>query len=545
MPKQKLRLEHSGKEHAEMYRLVPPKPTIPEYIGQFAWRLITLPYNLYQTVVGRLLSYLVINPLFRKEEKDESLILQHPKFPDPLFEKSDEMGIINVIPKKNILIRALLNWHNFFANHTTTGKVAFSLLSKIVGLFPSGGDYIDGYLDRLVNKVGAKLSAKKGEPLNPNQIHFRGLEQLNDQQKDAFYKKLNDRFNYDFRQNKKNVCFFKLQTPDNAVLDSVEVRGLDAESQDMADRHFIVTSMPRSNNFVDWLKHYQVYAKKLDATIIAFNYRGVGLSKGIVTNEENLFDDAYAQVQRLLALGAKPENIAMMGECLGANVATHTAGRLQSEGLPVKLYNARSFRSLTSIIEARNLPSKDESLWNPLTWLKWAKYGLIKLVLSPIIISAGWSLNVDKEFLQIPPHDRDFLVVRSKKDELGVRFSDDKMIPHKHASIYSLAKEKRAAVLEKQKRGDILSPVDEEWIDDLPKNHKFHVSEKRHEAARKANGHTVHPRLLVETNPGNSKPEEEQVDGRQYTLNFFKRVWPKKQAQRVDAILEESVHRAY
>lgn len=287
--------------------------------------------------------------------------------------------------------------------------------------------------------------------------------------------------------------------------------------------------MPRSNNYVDWIKNYQIYAKNLNATVIGFNYRGVGLSKGLVTNQESLYADAYAQAQRLLALGAKPENIALMGECLGGNVATHTAGTLHKEGFPVKLYNARSFRSFSAIIDGQSKPPKDAPLWSPLTWLSWLAYAVVQIAARILIHTANWDMDVEEEFTTIPPHDRDYLVVRSKKDSEGKRFADDKMVPHKNASTYSLVKEKIKALTKKKEQGKVLSEVEQEWLVDTPNQHKFYVSEELHKDARKADGHTAHPRLLISTNP---RPDNSTVDGRQYAFNFFKRVWPKKDEPR-------------
>ena len=426
------------------------------------------------------------------------------------------------------MARIVLNWHNFFVNNVTPLQIVNSLGKLLLSLLPSGQQSIDGYLDKLVDKIAKKVEGKKGPAFAPQQIHFRGLAQLNPEQQESFYKKLDARFGYDFRQNKQQVYLYSLQTTDNAVLDSVEVRNPEASKQAFSERHFIVTCMPRSNNYVDWMKQYQVYAKNLDATIIAFNYRGVGLSKGVVTNQHSLYMDAYAQAQRLIELGAKPENIAFMGECLGGNIAAHAAGTLQEEGHAVKLFNARSFRSLTSVIDARAKPAKDAPLWSPATWLNWLGYVLVKLLLIPIIYTAGWGLNIEKQFAAIPPHDRDYLVVRSKKDAQGVRYADDKMIPHKAASTYSFVKEKTKALAKKKQEGEVLTEVEEEWLKDTPKQHKFYISEDLHEKARAANGHTAHPRLLVETNP-RKECWDVNLDGRQYAFNFFNRVWPKKE----------------
>ncbi len=523
MSKHRISLQQLPRKDGGFYHLKPPPKTFFEKIKEITGRIIFFPYHVYQTLIGRLLSYLVINPLFRKEEQDEALILQNSKFPDPLFCQEDELFIINVYPKKHIITRTLLNWHNFLVNYFTPVEIINSFLKKIINLLPNSKQSINDYLDSLVEQVANQIESKNPPQFKANQIHFRGLERLDEDQLALFYQKLELRLHYDFRQNQQKIYFFTLQTTDNATLDSVEIRNTEAINQNISERHFIIAPMPRSNNFVDWIKNYQIYAKNLDATIITFNYRGIGLSTGLVTNQESLYADAYAQAQRLLKLGARPENIAFMGECLGGNVATHTAGTLQAEGLPVKLFNARSFRSITAIVEGKSQPDKKAPLWNPLTWLSWLNFAMVKLVIIPIIHSAHWELNIEKEFQAIPPQDRDYLVVRSKKNNEGNRFADDRMIPHKTASTYSLVKQQIKAILKKKQQGAELSALEKEWLKDTPKQHKFYVSEKLHQKASTANGHTVHSRLLVSTNPDQ---DNDQSDGRQYTFNFFHRIWP-------------------
>lgn len=519
------------------YRLTRPKNSLLRKIGQFIIDLIKLPFHLYQAVVGRLISYLVINPVFRKDENNESQVIQHPKYPDPLFASQDEMYIINVVPKKNILMRFLFNWHNFLINRTTTFKVTFSLLNQLMRLFPVIKTTIDQHLDSVVERID-KLVKAGDSRFKPNQVHFRGLEKLDSAQQELFYTKLYNQIGYDFRQNKEHVYFYSLQTVDNAVLDSVEIRGETAAKQDISERRFIISCMPRSNNYVDWMKQYRFFVKELDVTMVAFNYRGVGLSKGIVYSETSLRDDTYAQVQRLLLLGARPENITLMGECVGGNVAAHTAGKLHEEGYPVKLYNARSFRSFISILEGRSIPDANASLLHPRTLLQWLNYGFVKLILTPLVISSGWSLNIAHSFKKIPPEDRDFLVVRSKKDDQGNRFRDDAMIPYGTASVYSLVKEQFEAIQKKKQAGQVITDKEAQWLNDIPKAHKFHVSEHLHARAKLADGHIVPPQLLV---PTHKVREDIEADGRQYALGFFRRVWPSRQAPS----LSEQEHSKY
>jgi hypothetical protein len=177
---------------------------------------------------------------------------------------------------------------------------------------------------------------------------------------------------------------------------------------------------------------------------------------------------------------------------------------------------------MTSLIEGRILPTANDNNLHPKTWLKWMGYCFFNVLIYPLLWSTGWTLNVERQFLAIPVKDRDFLVVRSKKDEDGKHFTDDSMVPHKHASIYSLVKEQRQLITEKMNRGEELTSEDEHWLGDIPKNHKFHVSELLHARAATTNGHTAQAHLLVPT-----YPERNVVpDGREYAIGFFRRIWP-------------------
>jgi hypothetical protein len=328
-------LTRSDNGQGNYFRLV-AKLTWPQRVTRFCIDVIKAPVNVYQAVMGRLLTHVFINPLLRKEEEQETLLLQNNRHPDPLFATQDEMIIINVLSKNNLLFRTLLNWHKFFANQPLVGG-AIQLVSKLISFFPKITNNIESYIDRVVDDVENQIIGDdQGKSLQASQILFRGLEKLNAQQREIFYAKLAERFGYDFQQNKKYADFYTLQTEDNAVLDSVEVHGKTALNKSMAERRFIISCMPRSNNYIDWLKQYRCLANELDVSIIAFNYRGTGLlSKGIIYNETGLHEDTNAQVQRLLKIGARPENIALMGECLGANIATYTAGTLHQQGIPV------------------------------------------------------------------------------------------------------------------------------------------------------------------------------------------------------------------
>ncbi len=486
--------------------------------------LLLLPYYVYQTIVGRFLSYFFINPLFRKEEKNQTLIIQRNQSSEAA-KTSEQIFIVNVIPKHYWFTRIILNWHRFLINNPLAAQITNKIFNPVLRLFKKDqlfSDYlIEYYTDKLITLIEKTIALAE---IKPAHIHFRCLEQLSMQQQDTLYEKLQQKFNFDFRQNKNTLYFYTLRTADDVLLDSVEIRPqqLKDELRHMDTRRFIITCMPCNLNYIDWLKQYRILAEQTNATLIAFNYRGIGLSQGLITNQHDLYNDTHAQVERLLNLGAHPEHIALLGECLGANIATYTAGTLHEEKIPVKLFNARSFRSTTALLGGMVSPAKNASFINPLTWLRLVGYGAIQIILKPIVYSAQWDLDVDNKFTSIPPHARDYLTVRSKKNAQGTRSTDDKLIEHKTASIYSLIKEKRNSIIKKKAQKESLTPIENEWLNDIPKQHKFHVDATAVHNAFNTNGHIIPAHFLISTN---NQDQDSLINGRQYTINFFKKVW--------------------
>lgn len=71
---------------------------------------------------------------------------------------------------------------------------------------------------------------------------------------------------------------------------------------------------------------------KMDVSVLAFDYRGYGLSEG-APSEEGTYLDAQAAFAWLRATGYKPEQIIVMGESLGGGVASELAVREPVSGL--------------------------------------------------------------------------------------------------------------------------------------------------------------------------------------------------------------------
>ena len=79
------------------------------------------------------------------------------------------------------------------------------------------------------------------------------------------------------------------------------------------------------------VQHYQAFASRLHANVLAPDYRGFGDSTG-VPSETGLTVDVLAAWDWLRARGAAPENILVVGNSLGTGVAVQFATALQELG---------------------------------------------------------------------------------------------------------------------------------------------------------------------------------------------------------------------
>lgn len=522
--KKPVNMSYNGVD-SDYYHILPEKKSLLGVLWYVFSFPIVKPLRLLQFGLGRLLSYVFLNPIFRKAEHENTALTLNAKYPDPVLSEDDDIVIVDILPEENFTQRTWKNWiHKIKSVFTNSPLIPSDLDEKHREL--NNNTRIHQLLGQVATLINGKplpgqVSVQK--KFEPKKIHFRGLHHLSANCRQLLFQNLQDSYHHDFEQNEQQYKFYTLKTSSGAELDSVEVRGKEVASKPMADRTFIVSCCPRSNNYTSWLKQHRYYADQLGTTVVAFNYSGTGQSQGIVSSQEEMRQNTIAQVQRLIALGAKPENIGLIGESLGGNIATFAAAEMHRQGYPVKLFNSRSFRSSAAIILDKILPGKHANNWNPVNWGRWLLVGLVKMIIVPLLYLARWDLSVDKAFKSIPVDDRDFIVVRSKKDEAGHRYRDDDTVSHAHASIYSLVKEEQQRLQAKKEIGAVLTAKEQAWLQDRRGLHKFHVDLEQRDDAPTVNGHPVQIRYLVKTKPeGEATPCE---DGRKYTLRFFQKVW--------------------
>lgn len=231
-----------------------------------------------------------------------------------------------------------------------------------------------------------------------------------------------------------------ITTHDDAILNGVEIT-----QQQTTSEKYIVYFQGNGILYEDTIENKYdngilSAAQNLNCNVIAFNYRGVGNSKGKATSKDDLVTDGLAIVQYLLyEKKIKPENIVLHGYSLGGAIATLVAERLHAKKISVSVFNSRTFSTLTNLVNALfrtgNLfnhkhPEKQsghkESFFGKL--MGWALSPIVKLTLS----LTNWEIDVAKAYSQLPEDKKAYVFSRSPKNlrNKNEDVRDDTTIPH-------------------------------------------------------------------------------------------------------------------
>lgn len=233
-------------------------------------------------------------------------------------------------------------------------------------------------------------------------------------------------------------------TYDGAHLDTFEIQHQSQKMIEIEQRKYIINFCGNATSYENIIAEMQEDANALNCHVIGFNFRGVSQSLGRARSKNDLITDGIAQVQRLLDKGIKPEHITLKGHSLGAAIATLVTQYFHQQGKPLRLFNGRSFSSLTNVLVGfirtggPNYAGHKESHHRKL--LGWLAKPFIKLAL----LLTNWEINAGDAFKAIPAHDKEYTVVRTKRQERFDSILDDTIISH-YASIHAYLKNERRA----------------------------------------------------------------------------------------------------
>jgi pimeloyl-ACP methyl ester carboxylesterase len=217
-----------------------------------------------------------------------------------------------------------------------------------------------------------------------------------------------------------------IQTHDNTYLDTIQLMPTSESSTAPDEKYYIVKFNGNGGQYQDLVQQYAEESAELKATIIGFNYRGVGNSKKTPPNTfQELVTDGIAQVQRLLDDGADPKKITLDGISLGGAVATMVASHFHNRNLRVSLWNDRSLATLSKAAAGMIAPALPGLLGDAcFESSATTSYSVMKLT--------GWDVDVATAYNAIPAEYKAYMVV-AEKSQLS---TGDGVIAHK-ASLHS------------------------------------------------------------------------------------------------------------
>jgi pimeloyl-ACP methyl ester carboxylesterase len=225
-------------------------------------------------------------------------------------------------------------------------------------------------------------------------------------------------------------------THDQAILDTIQLTPRSESNKPVAEQFFIVKFNGNGGMYQDLLRQFAYDANQIKATVIGFNFRGVGYSKKAPNVFQDLVTDGIAQVQRLLDDGANPQHITLDGHSLGGGVATLVAHHFHKMNMPVYIWNDRSFSSLSYAAAGIIAPEVSGILGRVLLESLHASS-------ASTLSSTQWEVDVANAYKAIPTQYKGYMVVAKKTSPENQNYysSGDGVIVHQG----SLHKAVRAA----------------------------------------------------------------------------------------------------
>ena len=355
--------------------------TLPEFI-KYLELIFRKIYRMCFFVLSFLSAQVIVNPYGTFSQKD--------------FFTVDDKVIVNLLPSK--YFKLLSDLYN-------------SVLYLFTGKKPSQQTISDKRFESIFTELqkmkngNSTVKGFEGQIFQPNVFYIKGLEYLSVSQK-ARLSKILPQLDESVPQ---PIKFFNVATDDGAVLDTVEYSFANDNST------YMICCNPRDVNYSLYLKDN--FLKKVSegacAKVIAFNYRGIDRSQGLIITEEDLIVDTVAQVNRLIKKGIDASSITLYGFCLGGAVATLAAERLKSQGINVHLYNDRSFLTIPKFGVGFICPEKGNVLISSIS-------SLLSILFFPVIslltTIGGWEMDAESAWKSIDNALKKYSVVKTVED---------------------------------------------------------------------------------------------------------------------------------
>lgn len=370
-----------------------------EYLGS----IFTKIRNVFLFGFSILSAQVIVNPYRTFAQKDFFLI-----------EEGDV--VVNLLPSRRFsFIRDLYHHLKYLLtgkniSHQTISDKRFNFIFEEVENLKAGTSNLKGF---------------KGKTMSEKVFYFKDYDKLTDEQK--------ERLSTFVPQDKQKINFFSVESSGGAILDSVEYNASKTSSN---NQNYMICCNPRDVNYSLYLK--DGFLKNIStasgSNVIAFNYRGIDRSQGLIFTEQALIDDTVAQVKRLVEnnnISAK--SITLYGFCLGGAIATLAAANLKKQGIEVGLYNDRSFLSISKFVIGILCPEQANT---PIAWIRTFFAVLFYPIIWVLIKLSGWQMDAQSAWSSIHDKYKMYSVVKTVEN-LEVKQKDG-VIHTSLASISSL-----------------------------------------------------------------------------------------------------------
>ena len=207
-----------------------------------------------------------------------------------------------------------------------------------------------------------------------------------------------------------NIEHGDVNTHDKAVLKTMQITPKRQLEQPENERRYVVKFVGNMTQYEQMLNTFISEAANLNATIVGFNFRGVGNSTKTPHTFQELVTDGIAEIDRLLKNGVNPENITIDGISLGAAIATMVAAYFHQHGKCVYLFNDRSLSRISAAAAGMLAPT-----------FRWPfgdiAFSSTETTTWGVLKATGWQENLADAYNSIPAQYKTHMYVAKASEE--------------------------------------------------------------------------------------------------------------------------------
>lgn len=259
------------------------------------------------------------------------------------------------------------------------------------------------------------------------------------------------------------VDFNELQvkSTDGSILDTIDIVPFNKGEKPV----HVINIFGAVDSFEQNMDYMKEQSERLGVVNVGFNVPGVGRSTGTLDSKHSAIKAGVAQVIRLVENGVEPEKIVISGHSAGAAIAVACGEHLHKKGLAVNVFNNRSFGKTSTVASAFLTQPAENHIPDEKSFKRFLPIGYAAKAFTTTLGSiAGWEIDVNKAFNNIPPQSKEYILIKPDKIDRMFMTGDEMVRPV--ASLHYMQGEKRREIKEDIK-GAIKLLGSKEYIEKL------------------------------------------------------------------------------